>query len=85
MGEGGKIPARRDVAPEDTWALEDLYADVQDWEADCEKARQTAKEAAAMRIRGQISRSGRGGGLRRFHVREGIQTADGMRQPDGVF
>ncbi len=51
MGEGGKIPARRDVAPEDTWALEDLYADVQDWEADCEKARQTAKEAAAMRGR----------------------------------
>ncbi len=55
MSEAGKIPARRDVAPEDTWALEDLYADAQAWEADCEKARQAAQEAAAMQ--GRLSES----------------------------
>ncbi|MDO4291644.1 MAG: oligoendopeptidase F [Eubacteriales bacterium] len=46
MSNTEKIPARSQVKKEDTWALEDMYASRQDWEADCEKARQLADEAA---------------------------------------
>lgn len=46
MAESKKVPARSEVAAENTWALEDMYATVQDWEADVEKARALASEAA---------------------------------------
>lgn len=48
MGETKKIPARSEVAVCDTWALEDMYATVQDWEADLERARALSAEAAAL-------------------------------------
>lgn len=47
MAENKKIPARSEVAEENTWALEDMYATVQDWEADLEKAKAIAQEAAS--------------------------------------
>lgn len=46
MAESKKVPARSEIATENTWALEDMYATVQDWEADVEKARTLANEAA---------------------------------------
>lgn len=46
MGEGKKIPARSEVDVKDTWALEDMYATKQDWEADLSRARSVAQEAA---------------------------------------
>lgn len=46
MGEGKKIPARSEVRKEDTWALEDMYADRQAWEEDFAGARKMAEQAA---------------------------------------
>lgn len=46
MAESKKVPARSEVAVENTWALEDMYATVEDWEADVEQARAVAQEAA---------------------------------------
>lgn len=46
MAEKKKIPARSEVAAENTWALEDMYATVEDWEADIKKAKELAGEAA---------------------------------------
>lgn len=48
MDENRKIPVRSEVAVEDTWALEDMYAARQDWEADMEQARVLAKEMAGL-------------------------------------
>lgn len=46
MAESKKVPARSEVALENTWALEDMYATVQDWEKDLERAKALANEAA---------------------------------------
>lgn len=48
MAEMKKVPARSEVAKENTWALEDMYATVQDWEKDLEQAKKLAGEAAAL-------------------------------------
>ena len=34
MEENQKIPMRSQVKKEDTWAIEDMYATVEDWEKD---------------------------------------------------
>ena len=52
MAEMNKIPSRSEVKREDTWALEDIYKTLQDWEADCEKAKKLAQKAA--RLEGRV-------------------------------
>lgn len=47
MGEVKTIPARSEVRKEDTWALEDMYADRQAWEEDFAKAKEIAEQAAS--------------------------------------
>lgn len=46
MSESRKIPARSEVEACHTWALEDMYATKADWEAEMERARAAAQEAA---------------------------------------
>lgn len=50
-----KIPARSEVEKKNTWALEDLYAEKKDWEADLEKTRELAQTAAG--YAGRLSES----------------------------
>lgn len=47
MSEVKTIPARSEVRKEDTWALEDMYADRQAWEAAFAKAKEMAAQAAS--------------------------------------
>jgi len=42
-----KLLKRDQVKIEDTWKLEDIYKDISEWEADIEKAKTLAKEAAS--------------------------------------
>ncbi len=42
-----ELPKRSEVRVEDTWKVEDIYANVSLWEADLEKASKLADEAAA--------------------------------------
>ena len=51
MAQANKIPARSEVDPAYTWALEDMYSDVNAWQADLEKCRAVADEAAALQGR----------------------------------
>ena len=46
MEENQKIPMRSQVKKEDTWAIEDMYATVEDWEKDFAAAKKVAEEAA---------------------------------------
>ena len=46
MEENQKIPMRSQVKKEDTWAIEDMYATVEDWEKDFVAAKKVAEEAA---------------------------------------
>ena len=46
MEENQKIPMRSQVKKEDTWAIEDMYATVEDWEKDFATAKKVAEEAA---------------------------------------
>ena len=46
MEENQKIPMRSQVKKEDTWAIEDMYATVEDWEKDVAAAKKVAEEAA---------------------------------------
>ena len=39
MAETKKIPERAELAQQDKWAIEDIYATDELWEADLEKAR----------------------------------------------
>lgn len=39
-----ELPKRSEVRKEDTWAIEDMYATLEDWEADVRKSREMAKE-----------------------------------------
>lgn len=48
MAEMKKIPVRSEVKKEDTWALEDIYKTVKDWEKDCERAAELAQKAALL-------------------------------------
>ena len=40
-----KIPLRSEVAVENTWALEDLYATDDDWKADMERLKSMMQQA----------------------------------------
>ncbi|MCI8542089.1 MAG: oligoendopeptidase F family protein, partial [Lachnospiraceae bacterium] len=40
------LPARDQVAPEDTWDLSKMYADRESWEADLGQAREMGKKLA---------------------------------------
>ena len=44
MEENQKIPMRSQVKKEDTWAIEDMYATVEDWEKDFAAAKKVAEE-----------------------------------------
>ena len=44
--ENQKIPMRSQVKKEDTWAIEDMYATVEDWEKDFAAAKKVTEEAA---------------------------------------
>lgn len=44
---GKELPKRSDVRVEDTWAIEDIYADVQAWEEELEHIKELAKELAS--------------------------------------
>lgn len=46
MSESRKVPMRSEVAKKDTWAVEDMYATRQDWEADLAKAGEIARQEA---------------------------------------
>ena len=47
MGEVKTVPARSEVRKEDTWALEDMYADRQAWETAFAGAKELAEQAAS--------------------------------------
>lgn len=47
MAETKKIPQRSQVAAEDTWAIEDIYATDELWFQDLEKAKELTKQAAS--------------------------------------
>lgn len=47
MAETKKIPQRSQVAAEDTWAIEDIYATDDLWFQDLEKAKEMTKQAAS--------------------------------------
>lgn len=44
-----ELPKRSEVKREDTWALEDMYASISDWERDLKRARDLAEQAEALR------------------------------------
>ncbi len=48
MSESKKAPMRSEVAKKDTWAVEDMYATRQDWEADLVKAGELARQEAGL-------------------------------------
>lgn len=47
MAETKKIPERAELAQQDKWAIEDIYATDELWEADLEKARGYIPKIAA--------------------------------------
>ncbi|MFR5420961.1 MAG: hypothetical protein ACLTG4_02720 [Oscillospiraceae bacterium] len=47
MAETKKIPERAELAQQDKWAIEDIYATDELWEADLEKARGYIPKVAA--------------------------------------
>lgn len=47
MSEMKKIPQRSEIAQEDKWAIEDLYATDEAWSADLEKLKTMTQELAA--------------------------------------
>ena len=50
-----KIPLRSEVAVENTWALEDLYATDDDWKADMERLKSMMQQACG--YQGRLSQS----------------------------
>lgn len=44
-----ELPKRSEVKVEDTWALEDMYASLKEWEADMKKAGELAALVEAKR------------------------------------
>ena len=48
MAEMKTIPSRSEVRREDTWALEDIYPNLQAWEEDCKHARELAHRIAQL-------------------------------------
>lgn len=48
MEENQKIPMRSQVKKEDTWAIEDMYATVEDWEKDFATAKKVARKRQNM-------------------------------------
>ncbi len=48
MAQANKIPARCEADPAYTWALEDMYPNLDAWQADLEKCRAVAGQAAAL-------------------------------------
>lgn len=50
MSEMKKIPQRSEIAQEDKWAIEDLYATDEAWSADLEKLKTMTQELAAYAV-----------------------------------